>query len=271
MQPQTTDNNVIIKKTFLHNVFEFFYDVAIYLIIILIIGFFVVIPFRISGNSMENSFHNKEYIIIDKFSYLNFSTHFENWKSSQTNFIQNLFGNILSKIPLHIGDPERGDVVVVQPHINNDSVYYLKRVIALPWETIRFYDGKVFIKNSQTVDFIELNEEYLSFENKNETYLPLWVQDTEFTLPDGQYWVMGDNRRHSLDSRGCFDLCENEGSTHFIARKDIVWKILLSLWYFEIFKDGKIPQLGSFTWEVKPRFFNIPATFEYKELETVKE
>lgn len=54
------------------------------------------------------------------------------------------------------------------------------------------------------------------------------VEENEFTVPEGQYWVMGDNRRHSSDSRGCFQSCDIFGSTHFIPRKDIVGRVLVS-------------------------------------------
>lgn len=81
---------------------------------------------------MEDNFHHNEYILIDKFSYLNFETHFADWIGSEKNFLQNFFGNIFEKIPLHIGDPKRGDVVVVKPYVSDQAEYYLKRIIALP-------------------------------------------------------------------------------------------------------------------------------------------
>lgn len=122
--------------------------------------------------------------MVNKFSYLNFPTHFADWKDENTIFPKKIIANIFEKIPLHIGDPERGDVVVIKPHINRMATYYLKRVIGLPGETIRIENGKVFIKKVGAENFVEIQENYLSERNKNNTNLPLNVTETEFTIPE---------------------------------------------------------------------------------------
>jgi len=59
------------KNTF-REFIQFFRDIIIILVVVIIIRSFVITPFRINGSSMESSYHDKEYILVDKFSYLNF-------------------------------------------------------------------------------------------------------------------------------------------------------------------------------------------------------
>ena len=70
----------------------------------------------------------------------------------------------------------RGDVVVITPHVDRSREYYIKRVIALPGDTIRFSSGAVYIKENASEKFIELYEPYLSLANSGHTYLPEYVE-----------------------------------------------------------------------------------------------
>ncbi len=54
--------------------------------------------------------------------------------------------SLWQKIPIHIGDPIRGDVVVIKPHVDKNREHYIKRVIGLPGDIIRFESGSVFIQ-----------------------------------------------------------------------------------------------------------------------------
>ncbi|MBS9783732.1 signal peptidase I [Candidatus Gracilibacteria bacterium] len=252
---------------------KFLRDFVILLIIVLLVRSFIVTPFRISGSSMEASYHDGEYILIDKFSYLNFDTQFDNFitGASEKTFIEK-GAELFKKIPIHIGDPKRGDVVVITPHVDPTKPYYIKRIVGMPGDTIRFENGKVSIKKPKSESFIELSEDYLSVINEGQTNLPSSVTEKEFKIPQGFYWVMGDNRLNSADSRSCFHDCFREGATHFAARKDIIGRVLLDFGHFDLF-DGefslnplKIPKLGTLKWLRQPRFFDTPRNAEYPEL-----
>ena len=142
---------------------SFFRDLIIILLLVLFVRSFFVTPFRINGSSMEGSYHDKEYIIVDKFSYLNLPVTYNNTASGNTWDTVTSF--LLRNLPIHVGDPVRGDVVVITPHVDKQREYYIKRVIALPGDTIRFEDGNVFIKKSASSAFVEIKEPYLSLAN----------------------------------------------------------------------------------------------------------
>lgn len=256
------------NETF-RDLIKFFRDFIIILLIVVIMRSFFMSPFRINGQSMEPWYHDKEYILVDKWSYLNFATHFDDLRdTSQEGGILNLGIDLLSKIPIHIGDPKRGDVVVIKPHVDESREYYIKRVIGVPGDTLRFENGRVQIKQKNADTFVEIQEPYLSPANQHNTHLPPAIQGNQFTVPENTYWVMGDNRENSADSRSCFvSSCLSPNSTHFIDRKYVVGKVLLDLWYFNLFKEGEFPTLGTLKWIHPPRLFDTPSTAQYPELE----
>ncbi len=136
-------------------VFEIVKVVLISLAIILPIRLWLVQPFYVEGASMEPSFYDSEYLIINEISY-----RFE--------------------------DPERGQVIIFK-NPQNTKVYFIKRVIGLPGETIEIKQGNVFINN-------ELIEETYIENFSTQSNQPV-------TLDDDEYFVMGDNRTNSHDSR----------------------------------------------------------------------
>lgn len=249
----------------LSNFIKFLRDIIIIFLLAFSIRSFIATPFQIDGNSMNNNYYAKEYILVNTVGYLNFDTHFNDYLKSNPDPITGAIAKILKKIPLHIGDPKRGDVIVLKPHVDASRQFYLKRVIGLPWEEIKFWSGQVFIKKIGDNDFIQLDEPYLSLANSGQTFMENRGEKT-FKIPENHYWVMGDNRTNSSDSRDCFRNCSYSGSTHFLAREDIIGKVAVSFGYFNIFQEKNFPKLGSLSWEVDPRFFNTPKTHEYPEL-----
>lgn len=112
---------------------------------------------------------------------------------------------ILNKIAY--SNPQRGDIIVFPPpHIDNPEKNYIKRIIGLPGETVEIIDGTVYI-NGQA-----LEEPYI--ENSG------GVNSDPYTVPEGEYFVLGDNRINSSDSRNGWTVPE----------ETIVGKAWLSVW-----------------------------------------
>jgi signal peptidase I len=149
------------------------------LIIIVPVRLFVAEPFIVSGSSMVPNFHDREYLVINKLGY-------------------------------RLGSPDRGDVIVLR-YPKNPKEYYIK----LPGDTIQIEKGSVSIANSQ----------YPNGKMLDESYLPEGLVTTgtaggvPVTLKDNEYYVMGDNRGASSDSR----------SWGVLPKDDIVGKVLFRI------------------------------------------
>jgi len=111
---------------------------------------------------------------------------------------------IVNKLAYRLGPIKRGDVIVFH-YPRNPNSDYIKRVIGLPGETVRIADGTVYINNEP------IKEEYIS---APPTYFGEW------TVPEGQVFVLGDNRNQSFDSH----------SWGFVPQELIVGKAILIYW-----------------------------------------
>lgn len=98
---------------------------------------------------------------------------------------------IVDQLSYRFEDPQRGEVIIFK-YPKNPSTFFIKRIIGLPGETVEIRDGKVFIKNEMILDGFPIEEPYL----KEETSDTLTT-----TLGENEYFVLGDNRKHSSDSR----------------------------------------------------------------------
>lgn len=156
---------------------ETLYIVILSLIIVLPIRIFIAQPYIVSGASMDNTFKSGNYLIIDEISF-----RFE--------------------------EPKRGDVIVfktppkgleLQKLPLTKTVYYIKRIIGLPGETIEINGDEVKIYNNENPEGKTLTEPYI-YINK---LAPSQFSDIKLktTLKDSEYFVMGDNRHNSSDSR----------------------------------------------------------------------
>jgi len=110
--------------------------------------------------------------------------------SMQPNFHTGEF-LIVGRVNYLFGDPQRGDIIVFHPPGKPaDEPPYIKRVIGLPGETVEIRDTQVYVNG------VELNEPYI-----NEPCLPTRCTDEAWELGPDEYFMMGDNRNHSSDSR----------------------------------------------------------------------
>ena len=121
-----------------------------------------------------------------------------------------------SRLSYKFADPERGDIAIFH-FPDNEKIYYVKRIIGLPGETVDIVDGKVYIDGSET----PLDEPYI-----REPMIP--EAPMHFEVPEDCYFMMGDNRNYSLDAR--------RWENTYLKREKIIAKVLFR--YFP--KPGKI-------------------------------
>lgn len=111
---------------------------------------------------------------------------------------------VINKLAYLIGSPERGDIVVFRPP-NEPSKYYVKRVIGMPGDVVELRNGKVYVQPAGGEGKEELAEPYLDERNHDNTFRhpPNSGDRTpiNYTVPDGEYFLLGDNRQGSHDSR----------------------------------------------------------------------
>lgn len=131
------------------------------LLIVVPVRMFIAQPFIVSGASMKETFHNGEYLIVDQVSY-----------------------------QLH--SPERGDVIIFR-YPRDPSKFFIKRIIGLPGDTINIEGSVVTITNESHPEGFVLNEPYINSMRPSVT--------TNEKLGSREYFVMGDNRNESSDSR----------------------------------------------------------------------
>ena len=159
------EENDFEKKSPLAKVAMFFLElVKVAVLAGITIGFvryFIFKPFYVEGQSMDPTFLEKEYLIIDEISY-------------------------------RLKEPERGEVVVFKAPVTHND-YYLKRIIGLPGERVKVEDNKVIIYNNDNSQGVVIFEDYTAEEGTPGV--------TTVTLEPDEYFVMGDNRNASFNSR----------------------------------------------------------------------
>lgn len=160
-----TEEFVPVKKSSSLSQFAWEFIKILVIAFVLMVGFrtFIAEPYVVSGVSMVPNFHNREYIIV-------------------------------SKLPQRFNALSRGDVIVFK-YPKDTSQYFIKRVIGLPGEKVKIANGKVYIYNAHYPDGHELGEPYLS--NQDITF----GKDDLVTLGSDEFYVLGDNRLQSSDSR----------------------------------------------------------------------
>ncbi len=157
-------------------------------------------------------------LIILPIRYFIFQPFIVKGQSMEANFED---GNylIIDEITYRIRDPKRGEVIVFKNPMNGHQ-RFIKRIIGLPGETVEISDGKIFISNGEKKI---LNEPYL-----NPSFT---AGDIQLTLGKDEYFVLGDNRQFSLDSRRFGP----------IKKKEIVGRVFLRLWPIYSFAKIEAP------------------------------
>lgn len=137
------------------------------ILIVVLLKTYVVTPIRVSGDSMKDTLHNKDILILNKISY-------------------------------HFQDIKRFDIVV----LDNENEYIIKRVIGLPGEKIAYKNNKLYVNDKEV----------------KENYSHKKTEDFTVTVPKNKYYVLGDNRVNSVDSRilGAFPKNKILGKTNLI-------------------------------------------------------
>jgi len=180
-------------RKFLIFIWEMGKTLIIALVIVIPIRYFIFQPFFVQGQSMEPNFENGDYLIVDEISY-------------------------------RFQDPQRGEVVVFR-YPQNPSLRYIKRIIGLPGETVEIKNGVITIYQGNS------NREVLDESN----YLSPILQtpgDLRMTLNENEYFVLGDNRLASYDSR----------RWGILPQKNIIGRVFFRAWPLTVLAKIEIPE-----------------------------
>ena len=157
--------------------FSWIFGIIVAVFIAAVLVFFLGMSTHVVGVSMEPTLYNEQQIFINRFLYI-------------------------------LSTPKQGDVVVFLPNGNENAHYYVKRVIAVPGDTLRIEDGVMYVNG--------LESEWIT-----EKILEPGIAENGLTLENGEYFCMGDNPNNSEDSRSA-----NIGP---VNETDIVGKVWLHM------------------------------------------
>jgi len=174
-------------------IYDVFKTVTTVLGVAFLIRFFLIQPFYVSGQSMDPTFEDNQYIIVDQVSY-------------------------------RFHQPDRGNVVVFR-YPKNPAFSFIKRIVGLPGETVLVHNGEVTIFNKQYPDGTKLTEPYIPYQTSGEVRIQ---------LKKDEFFVLGDNRPNSSDSR----------SWGVLERGFIIGKVWVVLYPFDQFKTVQTPIYG---------------------------
>ncbi len=173
-----------------HPIWGYFVDIIETIVlaaaIFVVVYLFLLQPHQVRGASMEPNLSNGQYILTDKISY-------------------------------RFSDPKRGDIIVFKAPVDQ-NFDYIKRIVALPGESIKIEDSKIIITNSKHPEGFELDEPYPT--NGTNQSGSVLENGKELKLGEGSYFVLGDNRNQSFDSREWGEL----------PRRNIIGKAWLRYW-----------------------------------------
>jgi signal peptidase I len=180
-----------IMREFFTSALEIIKTAILALLIVLPIRYFLFQPFLVQGASMEPNFSSGDYLIVDEISY-------------------------------RFRLPQRGETIVFY-YPQNRNQRFIKRIIALPKETVYIYGSEVYVKtlDNKILDFSGLKYSPNIVIKEDEKLKEILEKESlKINLKEDEYFVMGDNRLHSYDSR----------SWGPVSKKDIIGRVILRLW-----------------------------------------
>lgn len=166
--------------------------ILIALVVVLPIRYFLFQPFIVNGQSMEPTYCDHDYLLVDQISY-------------------------------RFKEPQRGEVIVFY-YPKDVRFRHIKRIIGLPGETVSITDDKIEITDADGNTFEIDESEYLPFNTAK-------LGEVELTLPEDSFFVMGDNRGVSYDSR----------KWGYLPKEYIIGKVFLRAYPFRRFELIKAP------------------------------
>ena len=152
-----------------NSVKEWIQVIIIALMISLPIRFFIAEPFIVNGASMDPTFSTGQFLIVDRITY-------------------------------RFGNPSRGDVIVFK-YPNDPKIYYIKRIVGLPGETLTMTDGSIVVTKPEDPIFTEQYPKGLTLDESYIAQVHRSHDTMTTTLGENNFFVMGDNRLQSSDSR----------------------------------------------------------------------
>lgn len=174
------------KRTTLSYIIEGVIYLVLIFVCVYVVPNYVIQRTVVKGESMENTLHDKESLLVDKISY-------------------------------RFHDPERYDIIVFYPRGKDVEEYYVKRIYGLPGETIQIKENDIYI-NGKKIDDPYAKDAMLSAGLAEEPY----------TLAEDEYFVLGDHRSVSLDSRTTPEMQpDGPGPVKF---ENIAGKVVLRIW-----------------------------------------
>ncbi|MBN8827184.1 MAG: signal peptidase I [Sphingobacteriia bacterium] len=214
----TKKNNNNFRKVLIENLNSLLFA----LIAATLIRSFAYEPFRIPSSSMKPTLLIGDFLFVNKYIY-GFSKH-------SLPFSPNLWDGRVLKF----GKPKRGDIVVFHKK-NDDSTYYIKRIVGLPGDKIQMRGGVLFINNNpvpKRFEDVYSDEEYKNvakfiekIDGKEFYVLDVYengaLDNTEkYNVPENHYFMMGDNRDFSNDSRLDIGFVPEE---NIVGRADVIF------------------------------------------------
>ena len=208
------------------------------ILVVFSIRSFAFEPFRIPSGSMLPNLYLGDFIVVKKFSY-------------------GIKLPIINKKIIETGEPERGDVIVFR-YPNDPQIYYIKRLVGLPGDEVLLEEHKVSV-NGQELKVVDngnfdaaeggevnsyINAQFIENHGDNKYKILRSNSDrflsavnssvAKFTVPEGQYFMMGDNRDHSSDSRFWGFVPEDK----IIGKASMIWMSFYN-WQFRFDRIGE--------------------------------